>query len=337
MAEAKASVFNVEINQPKVELGDAAKEGRTAFEVFMKYVAPDRTRLLRRIAREEDLKDAAAEEKKRLMRVEGEVRELHMLAEAERELLEQAVLRLGIRGIIRERNLLNISEKLKELGPQLIAEEPVNEQVMLDIIDNCQDEGDEDMQMYWAKLIRGECAKPGSFSPKTRAVLKTLRKEDAELFTKLCSFSWGFPNEAHKFIPHTPMGGPPVGGFFDPQYMNLAAATHDLVEAAVPYFRRVELEYLGLIKMSPSASQGVFRTITSAEPLNLHYFGTCHTIRWNDSSPPFKRLEFAADYFTPAGNELFSLCNAQPNEDFRQGFLKTLLHLGFVIDESPTK
>jgi hypothetical protein len=333
MVEAKASVFNTEIKELKVELGDAAKEGRTVFEIVMSYFAPERTRLLRRIAREESLADTEAEVTKSLMRASGKVRELQIISEGDREVLEQAVLRHGFREVFRQHNLLGIAHELKRLGPLPISNEPVSEQVLFDIMDNCQDENDEWMQKYWAKLIAGEFAKPGSFSPKARTVLKSLRKEDAELFQKLCGFAWSFPNEQHKFIPNVQMVGRLVEFGIDFQ-RNAKKFTHNFAEAAVPYYSRMELESLGLLKISPAATQGINVQITADTPLVLHYCGTTYTIRYKGTSPPFKPFSCPADYLTPAGNEICSLCDVAPHDEFRAQFLATMRHLGFTIDES---
>ena len=304
-----------------IDLKDAPKEVRKmveSFERFGLHFIPGQVRKLAQakadavVIRAKGTADAA------LIRTQSESDQAIIRADAAHELMDRIVTRLRARELRRQPNLEAIRDRAIELAQEQaasgtrgpVSDEPVSDEVMCAIIDNCQDVSDTQMQEYWAKLIRGEFAKPGSFSPKTMSVLNTLRKEDAELFTKLCSFAWGFPNEAHKFTPHTPAGGPPLGEFIDPQYLSLAAKTHDFVEAEVPYFRRVELESLGLIKMSPSASQGVFKTITKAEPLDLHYFGTCHTIRWTGSSPPFMRVQFAADYFTPAGNAIIRFAGA---------------------------
>lgn len=60
---------------------------------------------------------------------------------------------------------------------------------------------DEEMQNLWAKILSGEIEAPSTYSLKIIDVLKNLRKEEAELFAKICahSFSSGTSNT---FLPN---------------------------------------------------------------------------------------------------------------------------------------
>ena len=84
MTEAKMSLINVE--KPEIDLRDAPKETRAIIETLLAYIAPERTRRLRQIAREEALADTEAEVTADLMRASGKVRESQILAEGDREL-----------------------------------------------------------------------------------------------------------------------------------------------------------------------------------------------------------------------------------------------------------
>ena len=59
---------------------------------------------------------------------------------------------------------------------------------------------DEVMQDLWAKLLAGEVAEPSSFSLKTIDVLRKLSKQDAELFSLICSHS--VMTRGQNFLPH---------------------------------------------------------------------------------------------------------------------------------------
>ena len=59
---------------------------------------------------------------------------------------------------------------------------------------------DEVMQDLWAKLLAGEVAEPSSFSLKTIDVLRNLSKQDAELFSLICSHS--VMTRGQNFLPH---------------------------------------------------------------------------------------------------------------------------------------
>lgn len=59
---------------------------------------------------------------------------------------------------------------------------------------------DEVMQDLWAKLLAGEVAEPSSFSLKTIDVIRNLSKQDAELFSLICSHS--VMTRGQNFLPH---------------------------------------------------------------------------------------------------------------------------------------
>lgn len=54
---------------------------------------------------------------------------------------------------------------------------------------------DETMQDLWAKLLAGEVSKPSTYSFKTIDVLRNLSKKDAELFQRVCSYSFCNANQ----------------------------------------------------------------------------------------------------------------------------------------------
>ena len=56
---------------------------------------------------------------------------------------------------------------------------------------NCNSVSNEEMQSFWAKILKGEAQKPGSISKKTVQVASALSKESANLFTSLCTFCLG--------------------------------------------------------------------------------------------------------------------------------------------------
>lgn len=59
---------------------------------------------------------------------------------------------------------------------------------------------DEEMQELWAKILAGEIARPSSFSLKTIDTLRNISRNDAELFVKLCSHSFGLCDQ-RLFLP----------------------------------------------------------------------------------------------------------------------------------------
>lgn len=49
---------------------------------------------------------------------------------------------------------------------------------------------DNEMQEMWARVLAGEANAPGTYSKRTVNFLSDLDKVEAEVFTKLCGFSW---------------------------------------------------------------------------------------------------------------------------------------------------
>lgn len=89
----------------------------------------------------------------------------------------------------RQINIEAIAEKsLMEL-PGSVSEEAVDPDWSVHFMQSCQDVSDEEMQSLWARLLAGEVAQPKTFSLRTIQVLKTLSKDEASAFARLCEQS----------------------------------------------------------------------------------------------------------------------------------------------------
>ncbi|MCK4739866.1 MAG: DUF2806 domain-containing protein, partial [Deltaproteobacteria bacterium] len=107
-----------------------------------------------------------------------------------RDIEVRASERLRKRELRRQENIENITSEAMKALPETVSDEPIDEDWVYRFFDNCQDVGKEDMQYLWGKLLAGEVSKPGTYSMLTLSVVKNLSVEDANLFTKLCSFNW---------------------------------------------------------------------------------------------------------------------------------------------------
>lgn len=56
--------------------------------------------------------------------------------------------------------------------------------------DKCRIVSDGDMQTLWSRVLAGEANNPNTYSKRTVNFLSDMDKNDAELFTKLCGFTW---------------------------------------------------------------------------------------------------------------------------------------------------
>jgi hypothetical protein len=327
-AEAKASIVNVEkVDVNATGLGEL---GLKIFDAFLRFGFPRKYIQATNVEAQRIEIIARAESNADLIRQAGKVEEALIAEEGEFQLRMRAAARLATLETQRQAQIEAMKAKAIEVAkaaPENVSQEPVSDQFMAILIDSCQDTSDEWMQWFWAKIIAGEFAKPGSFSPRTLNVVRTLQKRDAELFTKFCSFAWGFPDENHKFVPNVKsmMHG---GNFWDPGLLRkVPSVSNDFVEINVGYYGRMELESAGLIKMNPS-NQGIGVTISSGAPLVLHYFGTAYKI----TAVVPSRLDFMADYFTPVGNELYSACKPEPHDEFRKQLIDAIRYFRFAVE-----
>ena len=61
---------------------------------------------------------------------------------------------------------------------------------LINFFDKCRLVADNEMQELWSRVLAGEANAPGTYSKRTVNFLSDLDKGEAELFTKLCGFSW---------------------------------------------------------------------------------------------------------------------------------------------------
>ena len=115
---------------------------------------------------------------------------------------------------------------------------------------------DDEMQRLWAKVLAGEVNKPGSFSKRTLEFPSTLEKDEAHLFTRLCSFvvsDLGLPT---------------------PVILNHDASIY--VQLGINYNSLSHLESIGLIRFHRLT--GWHRTFSGQDVL-LDYFGDLRSFK----------------------------------------------------------
>jgi len=105
------------------------------------------------------------------------------------DIQERARARIEFRESLRQENIERISSQAAIELPKSVSEEPVDPDWTLQYFDYAQDVCDENMQKLWSRILAGEVASPGSYSRRTLQFLRTLDKEEAEAFTKICSIA----------------------------------------------------------------------------------------------------------------------------------------------------
>ena len=94
----------------------------------------------------------------------------------------------------RQRNIESVVRGAADLLPSSVSREPVDEDWVIAFFEQCQDVSNDQMQTLWSRILSGEVTKPGSFSLRTLAAVKTLSRHDADLFSRFCAFVWLTPD-----------------------------------------------------------------------------------------------------------------------------------------------
>lgn len=128
---------------------------------------------------------------KRIAKAQSEAERIKTLSNiTNKEIERRALQRFISEETERQKNM----EEIIELSLPQIKENAEPEKIENDWIknffDKCRLISDKEMQSLWARILAGEASAPGSFSKRTINFIASLDKNDAVLFTKLCSFNW---------------------------------------------------------------------------------------------------------------------------------------------------
>lgn len=212
---------------------------------------------------------------------------------------------------------LQISELQKKALTRLLQEEERKQQAMEDIVskslpqldenaspekieadwiinffDKCRLVTDQEMQNLWASILAGEANSPGRFSKRTINFLNSLDKEDALLFSKLCSFSWD-------------INGPtPI--IFDTEF--------DVYKKHGIYFASLQhLDSIGLINFEALVGfvkQGLSNLLT------VSHGGVLYQLDFRKDGK--NDLKVGKVLFTSVGQELSRVCSPVPVDGFAE-------------------
>lgn len=172
----------------------------------------------------------------------------------------------------------------------------IDEDWISHFFEKCKIVSNSQMQRIWGKLLSAEANKPGSVSKKTIELVATLDKNDAQLFTNLCSFvvSDGI-GQLLPFILSTEKS------IYTSMGINFESLTH--------------LAYLGLISFN---SLSGFNYTSQSQELVLFYCGRLIKFIFKNSNTP---LHIGSALLTKAGKELAPLSGSRPNEEILKYFI----------------
>ncbi|WP_448724273.1 DUF2806 domain-containing protein [Pseudomonas farris] len=207
----------------------------------------------------------------------------------------RALERMNYREIRRQNNIDAIVIGAAEYLPNEVSVQEVDEDWIVNFFDLGQDIGNVEMQKIWSKLLAGEVARPGSFKPRTLQAVKSLTPEEANLFTRLCSFSF-LMDDGSRVLPVFSTG------FYE--FVRVNGFTTD---------NETHLKDIGLLN-----NGFIWYGAQEDDPdkVFLDYFSDSYYIVPESSD---KRLDVAYTKvfpFTGVGCELASIAGAQPDKEY---------------------
>ena len=148
---------------------------------------------------------------------------------------------------------------------------------------------DAEVQSIWSKILAGEANRAGSFSRTTIDIVSRLEKNDANLFTKLCSYVW------MTFVPTA------VYSLREQDFGPLPVNFSDLVH----------LDSLGLISFDPISG---YTLNINSKYFAIHYYGRKFEFTFEKDTS--NKISTGSVMLTSAGQELVSICGSTPDFDY---------------------
>lgn len=286
----------MEGSNPFISLGDLSKPANTLIEkisdaiggIFKPYQ-------IKRVAEAE----AQADKIKAVTKIE--ITELQLRA-TQRFFIEEANKQNNIENITSD--ALGLLEK--ESKPQNIDDDWI-----INFFDKARLISNEQMQKLWAKVLSGEANTPGTYSKKTIDILSSLSQDDAELFTKFCSYCFTIDDDS---------AIPMISG------LNNQIFTQNNID----FPTIVRLESFNLIKETDNALGGYGLNITN-DTFTINYFDKRANVELKNKSN--KILRIGEVIFTHFGEQLAKLTEPKPVEGFFNYVLKHLEKQINILDK----
>lgn len=128
---------------------------------------------------------------RRVAQAESEAKKIQAVSNIEiTELQQRALSRFLLEEASKQNNIENITRKaLPSVNPAAQPKNIENDWIV-NFFDKARLVSDKEMQELWSRVLAGEANVPGTYTKRTIYLLASLDKNDALLFTKLCSFIW---------------------------------------------------------------------------------------------------------------------------------------------------
>jgi hypothetical protein len=228
---------------------------------------------------------------KRVAKAEAEAKKIMALADIEiSDIQQRAMVRLIQEEGKKQENIENITGQATTQLTDNAKPENIEDDWISHFFEKCRNVSDKEMQSLWAGILAGEANKPGKFTKRTVELVATLGKDEAHLFTSLCSFTLSGGD-------HFPIIFDVQDEIYQKKGINFGTLTH--------------LENIGLLKFNNL--QGY---ILQQLPQNvtLAHFGI--PVQFKLQKSENNTLEIGHAMLTKSGQELASICGARPDIQF---------------------
>jgi hypothetical protein len=194
---------------------------------------------------------------------------------------------------------------------QQVSSEPVNQDWVNRFSRYSEDISTEDVQTLWGKILAGEVKQPGSFSLRTLDVLSNLSRQEAESFTKICSYIIEGRGQTHTSL-FVYKGGAPF--------------TNTFIWERIGYANILLLMECGLLQTDEKATYSIEFAVddTVNAPFRVGSRVVLITGRNIRSGP----LLFPVYNLTQAGNQLSALIAPHTPIDYAADFAKPFQAFG---------
>ncbi len=223
---------------------------------------------------------AKAEAVRREAQSEIEITDLHRRA-ARRWIEEEAQ---------RQKNMEDIAAKALPQLEEIAKPDSVEDDWIVNFFDKSRIVSDNEMQELWSRVLAGEANDPGTYSKRTVNFLSDLDKTEAELFSKLCGFTWMIENM-------NPLVFDFEAQIYARQGINFDTLSH--------------LDSIGLVQFAGVTGFNLFKLPRS---IVLHYYG--RPLRLNLPKDDNNELEIGQVLLTRIGQELAQICGSRRVEGF---------------------
>ncbi len=218
------------------------------------------------------------------------------------ELEQRALIRMVREEGKKQENIENITAKALTYLTEDAKPENIEDDWLANFFDKSRLTSDEQMQEIWAKILAGEAKKSCTYSKRTIDLVSTLDKSDAELFTNLCSFIWVLENK--------PLIYDVNADIYQRVNINFGTMTH--------------LQDIGLVNFNNLTGY-----ILAKLEKTLHLTGDGVHIALEMPNNENNTLNIGKVLLTKAGEQLLSVVDSKPSEEFKQYVIAKWTEFGY--------